>query len=162
MLTHSQTKMMDTVNAKSRPISFYTGDYVYLQSTPVGTGQKLQKLLKWPYVVKETVSTHLVKLFDPSSQKTLDKPVHVNRLKHAYVRAPTPENYFQITSSVYRDQAVQTSDLNQESVQIHSPCPVLVCLLVHAALYGNPSVTRTSVLIRWYFFIRSLFAYNSL
>lgn len=124
MLTHiqaSQTKMMDTVNAKSRPISFTTGDYVYLQSTPVGTGQKLQELFKGPFVVKATVSTHLIKLFDPSTQKTLDKPVHVNRLKHAYIRAPTPENYFQITRSVYRDQAVQTFDLNQEDDETSHP-----------------------------------------
>lgn len=50
MLTHiqaSQTKMIDTGNAKSRPISFATEDYVYLQLTPVGT-----------------VSKYLVKLFD--------------------------------------------------------------------------------------------------
>lgn len=107
--------MIGTVNAKSRPISFSTGDYVYIQSTPVGTDQKLQELFKGPFVVKDTVSTHLVKLFDPSTQKTLDKPVHVNKLMHVYVRAPIPEKYFQITRSVNRDQAVQTSDLNQES-----------------------------------------------
>ncbi|XP_062587193.1 uncharacterized protein LOC134248836 [Saccostrea cucullata] len=117
MLTHiqtSQTKMTDSVNAKSHPTSFSVGDYVYLQSTPIGTGQKLQELFKGPYVVKETVTAHLVILFDPSTQKTLDKPIHINRLKYAYVRAPTPTNYFQIARSIYKDQAVQTSSITQE------------------------------------------------
>lgn len=54
-------------------------------------------------------------LLSRNLNRKLNKPVHVNRLKHVYVHAPTPENYFHITCSVYRDQAVQTSDLNQES-----------------------------------------------
>lgn len=37
---------------------------MYLQLTPVGTDQTLQKLFKGPFVVKETVSKYLVKLFD--------------------------------------------------------------------------------------------------
>lgn len=58
---------------------------------------------------------YLVMLFDPATQKTLDNPVHVNRLKHAYVRAPKLKNQVQKTYSVYRDQAVHTSHVNQDS-----------------------------------------------
>lgn len=47
--------------------------------------------------------------------------MHVNRLKQAYIRTPTPDNYFQIKRSAYRGQAVQTSDLNQGSDETSHP-----------------------------------------
>lgn len=99
---------------------------MYLYQEPTGKGHKLKNLYKGVFIVQEIVSPHLVILRDPTTNK-LSKPVHVDRLKCAYVRAPTPSNYFHITSNMRVDSSTQTEDVQEHTVETdahsvhHSP-----------------------------------------
>ena len=44
--------------------------------------------------MNETLSPTLVKLKDKNTGKLFKNPVHLDRLKIAFVRAPNPTNYF--------------------------------------------------------------------
>lgn len=115
-IANSQSNMLDNANMKVRSLSFSSGDYVFLRTEPTGTGQKLQNIYKGVFVIQEMVSPHLALLRDNSSGKVFDKPVHVNRLKPAYVRAPTPTNYFCVTRTTKVDICVQTDPIATESI----------------------------------------------
>ncbi|VDI79601.1 Hypothetical predicted protein [Mytilus galloprovincialis] len=71
----------------------------------VGPGKKLQPKYAGPYVVHEILSPHLVKLREKDSGKLFKNPVHLDRLKIAFVRAPNPTNYF-IPISVKNEQTL--------------------------------------------------------
>lgn len=89
-----------------------TGDYVYLQQTPTGAGHKLQNIYSDVLVVKEKLSEHLATLSDPTTGKVGTRPVHLDRLKPAHIRAPTPSNYFRIVSNNRVECGVQTEDFS--------------------------------------------------
>ena len=55
--------------------------------------QKLQNRYTGPYIVDSVKSYHLIVLRDEQN-RILKTPVHINRLKMAYVRKPTPLSYF--------------------------------------------------------------------
>jgi hypothetical protein len=67
---------------------------VYLSKDPSGPDHKFKYKYTGPYAVDKCNSPHLITLKDPMTGKNLPSPVHINRLKMAYVRKPTPMNYF--------------------------------------------------------------------
>ena len=58
------------------------------------------------------LSPHLVQLRDPSNDKVLPQPIHINRVKLAYVRHPSPTNYHKvltkIPTKIFSSQSTQT------------------------------------------------------
>lgn len=98
-------------NSKTNPLHVDAGDYVYLLKDPTGKGQKFQNKYAGPYVIHEVISPHLVHLMDPTSAKLLHRPIHMNRLKLAYVRVPEPTGYF--LPEVTRTQAQPNPPDNQ-------------------------------------------------
>lgn len=116
-VSNSKSEMTERKNEKSSILKISVGDYVYLLHEPSGTGQKLQTIYRGPYVVQEIISPHLLRIRDSSTNK-IYKPVHINRVKIAHVRSPTPGNYFHVTSTVKVDTAVQTE---ADSVHLDSP-----------------------------------------
>ena len=90
----SQLKMMTRANANSNPLSVHKGDYVYLLDEPRGKGRKLQNRYAGPYTIDEVISPHMVALNNPHTGRKLKTPVHLDRLKMAYVREPNPVPYF--------------------------------------------------------------------
>ena len=88
----AQSSMLDRQNDKILNLS--EGDYVYLSKDPSGPGHKFKYKYTGPYAVDKCNSPHLITLKDPMTGKNLPSPVHINRLKMAYVRKPTPMNYF--------------------------------------------------------------------
>ena len=111
--------------------------YVYLLHETSGKAQKLQNKYKGPFVVNKYISPHLVILRDPPSTKCLTNPVHLNRLKMAYVREPTPKPYFlgkvvtcennpQVTRDSIKSQPVNNEE-NQSRLEIKLNGDVELC-----------------------------------
>ena len=90
----SHSQMIARVNQNANPLSLQSGDYVWLQKEPTGTGQKLQYCAEGPFVVVEVKSAHRVKLSNPTTGEAMKNLVHINRLRPAYVREPNPQPYF--------------------------------------------------------------------
>ena len=86
-------KMERAVNEKLNVLALSPGDYVYLDKEPRGQGRKLKPTFAGPYVVDQIHSEHLVTLRDPRGTTRFPRPIHVNRLKVAHIRAPNPQNY---------------------------------------------------------------------
>ena len=95
----SKQKMIDSTNKDLKPLALQNGDYVFLQKQTTGKGQKLQEQYTGPYVIKHVISDHIVRLHDPTAAVNKEHDVHINRLKRAYVREPTPSKFFSVTSS---------------------------------------------------------------
>ena len=105
-------KMVDRVNRQSHVLRLAVGDYVYLRKEAVGKGRKLKPTYAGPYVVHKLQSDHLVVLREHQSGKCFTKPVHINRLKMAYVRVPNNAGYLLdrvVTNQ--RDIAVVPTDI---------------------------------------------------
>ncbi|CAC5402263.1 unnamed protein product [Mytilus coruscus] len=97
--------MKERENKKTNPLKLNIGDFVYMLKEVVGPGKKLQPKYSGPYVVHEILSPHIVKLREKDSGKLFKNPVHLDRLKIAFVRAPNPTNYF-IPISVKNEQTL--------------------------------------------------------
>lgn len=89
----AKVKMTDRANANTNCLCLKVDDYVYLLAERKGTGQKLKPRYTGPLVVDAVLSPHLVTLKDPTTNKPLTRPVHLDRLKMAYVRCPNPAPY---------------------------------------------------------------------
>ena len=104
-------KMVDTENSNTKDVLLKEGDYVFLQIEATGEGQKFQNRFDGPYVIEKLLSPHMVQLKDPRTNKLLSQ-IHRDRLKIAYVREPTPSNYFSVSKCVqpksYKSSATQT------------------------------------------------------
>ncbi|CAC5356089.1 unnamed protein product [Mytilus coruscus] len=88
---NSKVKMIDRSNKDKIPnISFHENDFVYLLKEPTGSGQKFNKKFAGPFVISTVNSPHMYTLKDPNTNKIISQPVHINRLKSAYVRKPNP------------------------------------------------------------------------
>ena len=81
-------------NKKTNPLTLSVGDYVYMLIDQTGKGRKLQPKYAGPYVVDKLNSPHLVTLREKSTGKLFRNPVHLDRLKIAYIRAPNPTNFY--------------------------------------------------------------------
>jgi hypothetical protein len=110
-------KMENSANKTANDINIKEGDYVYLQVEPTGEGQKFQNKFAGPYVIDELPSPHTAILRE-SSNSSSRHTVHRDRLKLAYVREPTPSNYFSVTTCVkpkcFKSNSTQTNEIAQE------------------------------------------------
>lgn len=86
--------MKERENKKTNPLRLNVGDFVYMLKEPTGQGRKLQPKYSGPFVVHKIDSPHIVTLRDKLTGKLFKNPVHLDRLKTAYVREPNPENFF--------------------------------------------------------------------
>lgn len=78
--------MTERENVKANELKLSVGDFVYMLKDAVGPGKKLQPKYSGPFVIQELLSTHLVKLKDKETGKLFKNPVHLDRLKIAFVR----------------------------------------------------------------------------
>ena len=85
----SQIKMIERSNSDTHNLLLTRGDYVYLAKDPTGSGQKFKFKHAGHYVIDIVNSSHLHVMMDPITNKKIPNPVHINRLKPAYVRSGT-------------------------------------------------------------------------
>ena len=116
----SKAKMVEKVNEKVNSLTLSAGDYVYLHTQPTGAAQKLQPQYSGPFIVHSVLSDHRILLMD-QDRKVHGEPVHVNRLKIAYVRAPAPSPYLTSEVKTRINLHVPTDD---KCVQTDPPKPV--------------------------------------
>ncbi|MEW8548163.1 MAG: DDE-type integrase/transposase/recombinase, partial [Candidatus Thiodiazotropha sp.] len=126
----SQQIMLDRANEKSALLQLSEGDYVFLSRETTGPARKLHDIFDGPYIVKSVPSPHTVVLHDPENKRKFPRPLHLDRLKIAYVRQPTPSNYFSVvthapelvyistgTQTVTPDIHIYTQDTEVDSVE---------------------------------------------
>ena len=97
-LEKSQTAMIDRANQGRDMLKLTTGDYIYLDDESTVAARKLRHQCAGPYVVDQIVSPHMFTLIDPEGKKQFPKPIHLDRVKPAYVRQETPGNFFIVTT----------------------------------------------------------------
>ena len=85
--------MLTRANENTNPLQAVSGDYVFLLTETVGVGQKLKNNYVGPFVIDKFSSPHMAVLRNPDTGLCLERPVHLNRLKMAYVREPQPTPY---------------------------------------------------------------------
>lgn len=122
----SQQDMLKRANENINPLKVEHGDYVFLLSETAGVGQKLRNKYIGPFVIDRISSPHLVVLRNPDTGICLKTPVHLNRLKMAYVREPQPIPYFmsrvatcengQQTDAQIDPQVIQNADDKQTAL----------------------------------------------
>lgn len=93
-VTAYQQKMIDRAKLTKNILHLSPGDFVYLTTETKGTGQNFQNRFTGPFVVDNLPSSHLVTIRNIENGQLLKTPVHINRLKMAYVRQPNPSPYF--------------------------------------------------------------------
>ena len=108
----SQQNMLDKENKNINNLDLLKGDYVYLLTEATGAGHKLHNKYSGPFVVTEIHSKHMVILRNSETGQLLKNPVHLNRLKKAYVREPDPNSYF-LPTVVTKEQTLVTNNENQ-------------------------------------------------
>ena len=117
--------MLDRANENSAMLN----DYVFLTRETTGPARKLHDLFDGPYIVKSVPSPNTAVLHDPENKRKFPRPLHHDRLKVAYVRQPTPSNYFNIvthapevmftstgTQTIFPDMHVYAQDTEIDSV----------------------------------------------
>ncbi|CAC5408314.1 unnamed protein product [Mytilus coruscus] len=107
--------MVETENKNAHELDLIVGDNVYLSREPVGQGRKFQHIYDGPFTVTCLPSAHLVLLRDPTGKRNFRRPVHINRLKLAHIRAPLPAPYFNL-QTVESENSSHNSDNSSSSV----------------------------------------------
>ena len=109
--------MLARENVSARNLELTVGDYVYMTDETAVAAKKLKQQYSGPFVVKEIVSVHTVMLEDPEKKHTFSEPIHIDRLKPAYIRRPTPSNFFVVSHKVqevkFSNVSTQTEDLKE-------------------------------------------------
>lgn len=115
---YKSEKMVTSANKTSKELNIQERSYVYLQIKTSGEGHKLQNRFSGPYVVEQLSSPHMVVLRDPATNKLLN-PVHRDRLKTAFIREPTPTNFFTVSNcakpKTYKSTETQTEKQQHQS-----------------------------------------------
>ena len=68
----------------------------------------------------------MIKLRDPEGKKKFRMPVHINRLKMAYIRTPEPHPYLRHTSDDSSNTNVSPNTESSSPTE-HTPEPVRLC-----------------------------------
>lgn len=122
----SQTDMLSRENQKLGNLKLSEGDYVYISNETQIAGKKLKYQYHGPLVVRSVPSEHTAILADPDTKAVLPQPVHIDRLKRAFVRQPTPLNYFKVATRIeeptYSTVATQTGI--PENVLVNLPTEI--------------------------------------
>lgn len=106
--------MLNNANTNLRPLTLQKNDYVFVQKE---NAHKLQNQFSGPYVVHNIPSAHTVLLKDPVTNKVQDNIVHINRVKKAFVREPTPSDFFSVVSArqvTQKEQSCQTDEVTEQ------------------------------------------------
>ena len=106
---------METIeNENIHELKLSVVNYVYLTREHVGQGRNCQHTFDEPFVVNDNSSPHMVLLRDPTGKNTFRRPVHVNRLKLAHLRAPWLASYFNklFDDSSHNDQESKSEPNN--------------------------------------------------
>ncbi len=102
-----------------------TGDFVYLRTEPSGPAKKLRNQYSGPFIVHDLTSPHMVQLRDIHANSVHKQPVHIARLKAAYIREPTPSAYFKVNTrvpdAVQSSVSTQTDTFNPTTKPITNP-----------------------------------------
>ena len=117
-------KMINRVNKTASPLNVSIGDYVYLNEEPTGQGRKLQARYTGPFIVNDLPSPHMVKLRDPANKKRFKMPVHVNRLKMAYIREPEPRPYLNHDTDDHNDSVSAANNDTSSISTDQNPVPL--------------------------------------
>lgn len=119
-LEKSQTAMVNRANQGRDILQLTSGDYVYLAVESNVAARKLRHQCAGPYVVDKVVSPHMITLIDPEGNQQFPKPLHLDRVKPAYVRQETPGNFFIVTTRkekpTYLSAMTQTSEVCIKSI----------------------------------------------
>lgn len=119
----SQENMLARANENTNPLQAAPGDYVFLLSETVGAGQKLRNTCVGPYVIDQFHSQHMVVLRNPDTGVCRKTPVHLDRLKMAYVREPQPTPYF-MSRVATCENGQQTDGQKDAQNVLHADKPV--------------------------------------
>jgi len=85
--------MKETYDSKVTPYRFYEGQRCYLHDPVAKPGECYKIRRKWrgPFLIHK-ISTHNVFLYNPSTDKYVEKSVHINRIKPCFQRDDIPED----------------------------------------------------------------------
>lgn len=145
----SQQKMLERANKDANPLHIKEGDYVFLSTERTGVGQKLQNAVKGPYVIHHCVSPHMYVLRNPENGTIHKLPVHIDRLRMAYVREPEPTPYF-LSKVVTAEtvQPVKVTEATPRDVPAKEPRDQSddgqLSALPHDNITNDPTVRRSS------------------
>ncbi|CAC5389345.1 unnamed protein product [Mytilus coruscus] len=87
---------------------------VYLGKDLRGAGQKFKLKQAGPYIIHRIDSPHLYSLMEPKTNKVIPQPVHINRLKPAYIRVPNPCEYF-MDRVISKQDTVDTASTSRDN-----------------------------------------------
>ncbi|CAC5414436.1 unnamed protein product [Mytilus coruscus] len=110
----SKISMIERPNQTAHNLSLEKGDYVYLGKDPRGAGQKFKLNQTGPYIIHRIDSPHLYSLMEPKTNKVIPQPVHINRLKPAYIRVPNPCEYF-MNRVISKQDTVDTASTSRDN-----------------------------------------------
>jgi len=85
--------MKETYDSKVTPYKFDQGQRRYLHNPVARVGEcfKLKRRWRGPFLIHK-ISSHNVFLCNPSTDKYVEKSVHINRIKSCYQRDDIPED----------------------------------------------------------------------
>lgn len=104
--------METNTNKTKHVLDLHPGDNVYMTLERTGPCKKLKPIYRGPYVVETVESAHMICLLDPEGKKSFPRPIHVDRLKPACIRQPSPMNFFKVVSKrSFASQTTQTDPI---------------------------------------------------
>ncbi|XP_069109917.1 uncharacterized protein [Argopecten irradians] len=102
-------KMIVRLNKGRSNLQLHKDDYVFMTHEATGPGGKLKDNYSGPYVVMDIVSDHMVNLQDHEHKRQFPHPIHIDRLKPAHIRCPSPANFFRTAKKrTFRHISAQT------------------------------------------------------
>ena len=118
--------MVSRCNSNAHPLNLQSEDYVFVSEEPTGQGQKLQHKFDGPYVVHRLSSPHMVILKDPDTNICRKDAVHMDRLKMAFIREPSPKPYFLDTVPTHKQTEFPLMNAEAEHQQNHMDTPEIL------------------------------------
>jgi len=125
----NQLRMKETYDRKVTRFRFYEGQRCYLYDPVAKVGECFKLRMKWrgSFLINN-ISSHNVFLYHPSTDKYIEKSVHINRIKPCYQRDDMPEDDeniedFPIVEVTYprTKQTPTTSATNQQTNGTQNP-----------------------------------------
>jgi len=89
----NQAILKATYDSKVTPFRFYEGQRCYLHD-PVAKPEecyKIRRCWRGPFLIHK-ITSHIVHLYNPSTDKYVKKSVHINRIKPCFQRDDIPED----------------------------------------------------------------------
>lgn len=151
----SHAKFNMETRSTQEPHGLKSGDYVYMSKEPTGVGKKLQDQFAGPLVVHKIHSDHMLILRNPEKDIIYQQPVHISRVKAAYVREPTPSPYFipSVTTKISQDIACEDKGIQTEIIKHtgtqDNVLPTAESVRPSVSNQGNPSARTIRKPVRY-------------